>query len=145
MGTAVTIGVVHEAVFGAMRARYDDETRRTWLPSMIYLLNKDLDSWHTDLEQTTSELGVGKADEMRVDSRSTSTIKLKPDRVYELNDDEMDVTEIVAIVKERCRININHPIIIQPFEGVTLQSLVSILDQINEFADKNVSLAKVDS
>lgn len=91
------------------------------------------------------ELGVGKADEMRVDSRSTSTIKLKPDRVYELNDDEMDVTEIVAIVKERCRININHPIIIQPFEGVTLQSLVSILDQINEFADKNVSLAKVDS
>lgn len=91
------------------------------------------------------ELGIGEADEMRVDSRSTSTIKLKPEGIYELNDTEMDVTEIIATVRERCRINISHPVIIQPYEGVALQSLVSLLDEINEFADKNVSLAKAGS
>ena len=91
------------------------------------------------------ELDVGQADEMRVDSRSTSTIKLISDGAFTLNDKEMAIAEIVSIVRERCRININHPIIIQPLEGVSLQSLVTILDQINEFADKNVSLAKVDS
>ena len=91
------------------------------------------------------ELDVGKADEMRVDSRSTSTIKLISDETFTLNDKEMGIAAIVSIVRERCRININHPIIIQPLEGVSLQSLVTILDQINEFADKNVSLAKVDS
>lgn len=91
------------------------------------------------------ELGIGETDEMRVDSRSTSTIKLKPEGIYELNDAEMDVTKIIATVRERCRINISHPVIIQPYEGVALQSLVSLLDEINEFADKNVSLAKAGS
>ena len=91
------------------------------------------------------ELGIGEADEMRVDSRSTSTIKLKPKGIYALNDAEMDVKKIIAIVRERCRNNISHPIIIQPFEGVALQHLVSLLDEINDFADKNVSLAKVDT
>ncbi len=91
------------------------------------------------------ELSVGKAEEMRVDSRSTSTIKLITDGTFTLNDKEMRMEEIISIVRERCRININHPIIIQPVEGVSLQSLVTILDQINEFAGKNISLAKVDS
>jgi biopolymer transport protein ExbD len=91
------------------------------------------------------ELGIGETDEMRVDSRSTSTIKLKPEGIYELNDAEMDVTKIIATVRERCRINISHPVIIQPYEGVALQSLVSLLDEINKFADKNVSLAKAGS
>ncbi len=91
------------------------------------------------------ELGVGKADEMRVDSRSTSTIELIPDGAYTLNDEEMEINEIISIVRERCRININHPIIIQPHDGVSLQSLVTILDQISEFADKNVSLAKINT
>ena len=91
------------------------------------------------------ELSVGEAEEMRADSRRTSTIKLVSDDTFTLNDKEMGIVEIVSIVRERCRININHPIIIQPHDGVSLQSLVTILDQINEFADKNVSLAKVDS
>ncbi len=91
------------------------------------------------------ELDVGQADEMRVDSRSTSTIKLISDEIFTLNDNEMGIAEIVSTVRERCRINIDHPIIIQPLEGVSLQSLVTILDQINEFADKNVILANVDS
>ena len=91
------------------------------------------------------ELSVGEAEEMRVDSRRASTIKLVSDDTFTLNDKEMGIVEIVSIVRERCRVNINHPIIIQPHDGVSLQSLVTILDQINEFADKNVSLAKVDS
>ena len=91
------------------------------------------------------ELSVGEAEEMRVDSRRASTIKLVSDDTFTLNDKEMGIVEIVSIVRERCRININHPIIIQPHDGVSLQSLVTILDEINEFADKNVSLAKVDS
>ena len=91
------------------------------------------------------ELGVGKADEMRIESRSTSTIDLISDGAYKLNDKEMEINEIISIVRERCRININHPIIIQPHDGVSLQSLVTILDQISEFADKNVSLAKINS
>ena len=91
------------------------------------------------------ELGVGKADEMRIDSRSTSTIDLISDGAYKLNNKEMEINEIISIVRERCRININHPIIIQPHDGVSLQSLVTILDQISEFADKNVSLAKINS
>ena len=88
------------------------------------------------------ELGVGKADEMRIESRSTSTIDLISDGAYKLNDKEMEINEIISIVRERCRININHPIIIQPHDEVSLQSLVTILDQISEFADKNISLAK---
>ena len=91
------------------------------------------------------ELSVGEAEEIRVDSRRASTIKLVSDDTFTLNDKEMGIVEIVSIVRERCRININHPIIIQPHDGVSLQSLVTILDEINEFADKNVSLAKVDS
>lgn len=91
------------------------------------------------------ELGIGEADEIRMDSRSTSTITLKPEGIYELNNVEMEVTEIIATVRERSRINIDHPIIIKPYEGVALQSLVSLLDEINEFADKNVSLAKAGS
>ncbi len=91
------------------------------------------------------DLGVGKVDTMRIDSRSTSTIKLITNETFALNGKEMEISEIVSVVRERCRININHPIIIQPLEEVSLQSLVSVLDQINEFADVNVSLAKIDS
>ena len=88
------------------------------------------------------ELTVGEAEEMRMDSLSSSIIKLKNNESYELNDTEMPINEIIAIVEQRCRTNENHPIVIQPSEGVALQPLVSLLDKINEFAVKNVSLAK---
>ena len=91
------------------------------------------------------ELSVGEIEEIRADSLRTSRIKLVSNDTFLLNDKEMGIEEIVSIVRERCRANINHPIIIQPHDGVSLQSLVTILDQINEFADKNVSLAKIDS
>ena len=91
------------------------------------------------------ELSVGETEEIRADSLRTSRIKLVSNDTFLLNDKEMGIEEIVSIVRERCRVNINHPIIIQPHDGVSLQSLVTILDQINEFADKNVSLAKIDS
>ena len=91
------------------------------------------------------ELSVGNTEEIRADSLRTSRIKLVSDDSFMLNDKEMRIVEIVSIVRERCRVNINHPIIIQPHEGVSLQSLVTILDQLNEFAGKNVSLAKVDT
>ena len=91
------------------------------------------------------ELSVGEIEEIRADSLRTSRIKLVSNDTFLLNDKEMGIEEIVSIVRERCRGNINHPIIIQSHDGVSLQSLVTILDQINEFADKNVSLAKIDS
>lgn len=90
------------------------------------------------------ELGIGESEEMRVDNRSASTIKLKSEGIYVLNDVEMDVKQIVAIVRERCRKNISHPILIQPYKNVDLQSLVSLLDDINEFAKNNVSLVRVE-
>lgn len=91
------------------------------------------------------EMSVGETEEIRADSLRTSRIKLVSNDTFLLNDKEMGIEEIVTIVRERCRVNINHPIIIQPHDGVSLQSLVTILDQINEFAEKNVSLAKIDS
>lgn len=90
------------------------------------------------------ELAVGEAAEMRADSLSSSIIKLKPEETYELNDKEMLLADILLTVKARCRTNPDHPIVIQTFEGVALQSLVSLLDEINVFAEKNVSLAKVE-
>jgi len=90
------------------------------------------------------ELALGEAEEVRADSRSTSTIKLKPEGIYTLNDTETDLEEIVMLVRERCRVNADHPIILQPEEGVALQELVSLLDTLNEFADDNVSLVKAD-
>ena len=90
------------------------------------------------------ELGIGEASEIRADSSRSSIIKLNSDGSYMLNNKQKDVEEIVAIVRERCRINTDHPIIIQPLKGVKLQSLVSLLDMINEFANENVSLAKED-
>ena len=62
------------------------------------------------------ELSVGEAEEIRVDSRRASTIKLVSDDTFTLNDKEMGIVEIVSIVRERCRVNINHPIIIQPHD-----------------------------
>lgn len=91
------------------------------------------------------ELAVGEADEMRMDSLSTSVIKIKPNGVYELNDKQMEVNEIIALVKQRCLNNSEHPVVIQPYDGVALQSLVTLLGELNEFAEKNVSLAKVET
>ncbi len=88
------------------------------------------------------ELGIGSAEEVRADSRSISTITLKPEGVYELNGVNMDVSEIIKTVQERSQKNFDHPILIQPLEGVPLQVLVSLLNEIHSFAADNVSLIK---
>jgi len=91
-----------------------------------------------------TELAVGEAEEMRVNSLSSSVIKLKPNEVYELNDKQMEVSEIIAVVKQRCLNNAEHPVVIQPYEGVALQFLVALLGELNKFAEKNISLAKAE-
>jgi biopolymer transport protein ExbD len=89
------------------------------------------------------ELATGDVEELHVDSQNTSTIKLMSGGGYALDGKEIPLKEIVAIVRERCRANIDHPVIIKLADGVPLQLLVSLLDDINEFAVTNVSLVKV--
>ena len=88
------------------------------------------------------EFSIGESEEVTIDYKSTSVITLKPNDEYYLNDIKMELNSIVEIVRERCRKNINHPVIIQPDEQASLQSLVTVLDEINEFANENVSLAR---
>ena len=88
------------------------------------------------------EFSIGESEEVTIDHKSTSVITLESNDKYYLNDIKMELNSIVEIVRERCRKNINHPVIIQPDEQASLQSLVTMLDEINEFANENVSLAR---
>ena len=88
------------------------------------------------------EFSIGESEEVTIDHKSTSVINLKLNGAYYLNDTKMELNSIIEIVRERCRINTNHPVIIQLDEHVSLQSLVTVLDEINEFANENVSLAR---
>ena len=88
------------------------------------------------------EFSIGESEEVTVDHKSTSVITLKSSNEYYLNEIKMELDTIIEIVREHCRKNINHPIIIQLDELASLQSLVTVLDEINEFASENVSLAR---
>lgn len=88
------------------------------------------------------EFNIGESEEVTIDHKSTSVITLKSNNEHYLNDVKMELNSIIEIVRERCRRNINHPVIIRPSEHASLQSLVTVLDEINEFADENVSLAR---
>ena len=87
------------------------------------------------------EFSIGESEEITIDHESTSVITLKSNEYY-LNETKMELNSIVEIVREQCRKNVNHPVIIQPDENTSLQSLVTVLDEINEFANENVSLAR---
>ena len=88
------------------------------------------------------EFSLGKTEQISIDHENTSIIVLKPGNDHYLNDEKMEPNEIVSILKERCRLNADHPIIIQPHENVPLQSLITLMDEINLFASENISLAR---
>ena len=88
------------------------------------------------------EFSIGESEEVVIDQKSTSVINLKSNDEFYLNDIKMELNSIVKVVRERCRKNVNHPVIIQLHEHAPLQSLVTVLDEINEFAGDNVALAR---
>ncbi len=88
------------------------------------------------------EFSIGESEEITIDDKSTSVISLKSSNEYYLNDRKMELDSIVETVRERCRRNVNHPVIVQADEHASLQSLVTVLDAINEFANENVALAR---
>lgn len=88
------------------------------------------------------EFNIGESEQVAIDYENTSVITVDSDEGYSLNGERKDFNSIISIVRERCRKNVDHPIIIQPNDDVALQSLVTLLDKINEFAKKNVSLAR---
>ena len=88
------------------------------------------------------EFNIGEAEEIVIDHKSISVIEVKSDNDIYLDNTKMELSSVVKIVREHSRKNINHPINIQLHENVSLQSLVTLLDSINEFAKDNISISK---
>ena len=88
------------------------------------------------------EFNIGEAEEIVIDYKSISIIEVKSDNDIYLDNTKMELSSVVKIVREHCRININHPISIQLHENVSLQSLATLLDSINKFAKDNISITK---
>jgi len=88
------------------------------------------------------EFNIGESEEIVIDYKSISVIEMKSNSDFYLDNTKMELNSIVEIVREHCRNNINHPINIQLHENVSLQSLVTLLDSINEFANDNISITK---
>ena len=88
------------------------------------------------------ELSVGEVNELELDYDSISMITLHGNGLISLNEKTLTLKKIVSIVRNRVRVDINHPIIVQPEQGTTVQPLVDVLNQLQDFAGANISIAK---
>lgn len=88
------------------------------------------------------ELSVGEISELELDHDSISIIKLHRNGLFSLNEKTLTLNEIVSTVRNRVHMDINHPIIVRPEQGTTVQPLVDVLNQLQNFAGANISVAK---
>jgi biopolymer transport protein ExbD len=87
-------------------------------------------------------LDLGEAEEMVVDHEKISLLQIKPDNSLWLNDTEISLATLLLHIKQRLSKNKNHPVVIQPQTGVTLQQMIDVLEPLQKIAGENVSLAK---
>jgi biopolymer transport protein ExbD len=88
------------------------------------------------------ELAVGDIEELRLDLDEASTIQLRPSGESALDGKIMTHQEIVRIVRERVRRDARHAVIIETAAEVRLQILVTLLEELHQFAPNNVSLVR---
>lgn len=88
------------------------------------------------------ELGIGEADELVVDHDQVSIVQIADNNSYYLNKIELPLDEVIAKIRNRVRMNVDHPIVVQPANNTSLQSMVNVLDRLQQFTGKNISIAK---
>ena len=106
---------------------------------IFFMLASNFIRWHY------IELAVGEASEIEIANEHISIISISADGAYHLNEKELPIKLIVKRIREQVRINIDHPVVVQPKEGADVQSLVKILNVLKDFVGNNISIAKSDS
>ena len=87
-------------------------------------------------------LDLGEAEELLMDHDRVSIVQINANGRHYLNDIEMSLDEIIATIRDRVRINVDHPVIVQPTDTVSLQSMIDVLDRLQKFTGSNISLAR---
>ena len=88
------------------------------------------------------ELGVGETDELIVDHDQVSIVQITDNNRYYLNKIELSLDEVIAKIRHRVRMDVDHPVVVQPANNTSLQSMVNVLDRLQQFTGKNISIAK---
>lgn len=88
------------------------------------------------------ELGVSVVDELVVDHDQVSIVRIAENDRYYLNKIELPLDEVIAKIRDRVRINVDHSIVVQPTNNTRLQSMVNVLDRLQQFTGNNISIAK---
>lgn len=103
---------------------------------IFFMLASNFIRWHY------IELSVGESSDIEIENKNISIISISSEGTYHLNEKELPIEKIVQRVREQVRINIDHPVVVQPNKGADVQSLVKILNVLKDFAGNNISIAK---
>ena len=102
---------------------------------IFFMLASNFSQWHQ------IELSVGEVEEIQVDQKEISTIKIDKNNAYLLNEKTLPLIEIISNINVQVLINSNHPVIIEVEQGASVQGLVDLLDHLRHITT-NVSLIK---
>ncbi len=103
---------------------------------IFFMLASNFIRWHY------LELSVDRIEDMELDHKQLSIIKISANGGYSLNDKLLTLDEITKRLREKVRRDIHHPIVLQPEKGTSVQVLVEVLNPLKDFAGENISLAK---
>ncbi len=59
-----------------------------------------------------------------------------------MNKDLLPIENIISEVRQRVRVDLEHPIVIQPSQNTNVQAVVDVLNMLKDFAGSNISIAK---
>ena len=102
---------------------------------IFFMLASNFSQWHQ------IQLSVGEVEEIQVDQKEISTIKIDKNNAYLLNEKTLPLIEIISNINVQVLINSNHPVIIEVEQGASVQGLVDLLDHLRHITT-NVSLIK---
>ncbi len=103
---------------------------------IFFMLASNFVRWHY------IELSIGEMEDIEVEQKNLSIIKITSDGEYKLNDKILLFDSIILNMRKQIRNNANHPIIVQPEEGANVQAMIDILNSLKNFASDNISVAK---
>ncbi len=103
---------------------------------IFFMLASNFVRWHY------IELSVGEVEDVEIDQKKLSIIKITSDGQYKLNGKIMLFDSVVLNIRKQIHHDANHPIIVQPEKGANVQAMVDVLNSLKNFASDNISVAK---